>query len=390
MRTIQRRTLLIVIAATMVVSSAVTWAASVWIRSPAEAAARTAPPSPSLILVPVVEQELGTNVVTRGTGRYGSPQDLSVTPSRLKNGPQIVTRLPRVGSLIEEGDVLLSISGRPVFALEGAQPSYRDLGPGMTGQDVKQLEAALSRAGFHPGPADGRFDAATAEAVRSLYLRHGFQPIVATDAQLAAALPREAGMVEGASPSAGVQVPSDEVAFVPATPLRVTKTPGSVGAGPSGPLVTVTSSAVVIDGLVRVEEASMIHKGAEVVIDEPDLGISGSGTVSQIASRPGTGGADSFHVSFQVAVEGRHAEDVVDVSVRLTIPIETTRSTELTVPLSAVSLGPDGRSRVQRSSGGSLAFIPVRTGLSASGYVVVTPLDGATLADGDLVVAGFE
>lgn len=35
------------------VSSLITWFASVQIRSPAEVAARTAPPEPSLILVPV-------------------------------------------------------------------------------------------------------------------------------------------------------------------------------------------------------------------------------------------------------------------------------------------------------------------------------------------------
>ena len=69
---------------------------------------------------------------------------------------------------------------------------------------------------------------------------------------------------------------------------------------------------------------------------------------------------------------------------RLTVPFKSTRKAQLVVPLSAVSLGPDGASRVQRSDGGTLRFVPVEPGLSADGYVAVTP-DGP-LAVGDLVV----
>jgi hypothetical protein len=75
--------------------------------------------------------------------------------------------------------------------------------------------------------------------------------------------------------------------------------------------------------------------------------------------------------------------------VRLTVPIKSTRKAELTVPLNAVSLGPDGGSRVQRSAGKEFNFVPVRTGLSADGYVSVIARDG-TLTAGDLVVIGFE
>jgi peptidoglycan hydrolase-like protein with peptidoglycan-binding domain len=385
----KRRTLVLSLFAAVVASSVITWVANEWIRSPAEIAAQTAPPPAAPILVPVVEQVLATKIVTRGTGRYGSPREVAVTPSALKTGPQIVTRLPLVGSEVEEGDVLLTISGRPVFVLEGTQPSYRDLGPGMSGRDVEQLEKALARLGLAPGPVDGTFDAQTEAAIDSLYTRHGFQAVVATDAQLAEARPLEAELVAGSRAESGVQLPADEVVFLPATPLRVSAVPASVGDPPSGPLVTVTSSAVVIDGFIPVEEASLIRKGAEVLVDEPDLGITATGTVSQVAERPGTRGADGFHLYFRVAVDGDAPLGVIGASLRLTIPIESTTSAELTVPLSAVSLGPDGGSRVQRSSGDGFEVVPVRTGLTADGYVTVTPLEGV-LGDGDLVVVGFE
>jgi hypothetical protein len=225
--------------------------------------------------------------------------------------------------------------------------------------------------------------------VASLYQRHGFDALVATEEELAEARPLEADLVEGARAESGVQLPADEVVFLPTTPLRVSSVPATVGEEPDGPLVTVTSSAIVIDGFVPVEEVGLIAEGAEVVIDEPDLGIDATGTVVMVADRPGTNGADGFHVYFRVAVDEGAPPGVIGSSLRLTIPIESSTGEVLTVPLSAVSLGPDGGSRVQRSEGGSVEVIPVRTGLSADGYVTVTPLEGA-LADGDMVVVGFE
>jgi peptidoglycan hydrolase-like protein with peptidoglycan-binding domain len=383
-----RRALVIWVVAAIVVSSLVTWVANEAIRSPGEVAARSAQPSPAPILVPVVEQALSTKVVTRGTGRYADPQKLSVARSMFKRGELVVTKLPAVGSSVDEGDVLLTVSGRPVFVFQGTEPSYRDLGPGMSGPDVRQLEAALQRLGLDPGSVDGTYDAATGAAVAELYRRHGYAPVVATDPELAAVLPPLAGLVEGASPRGGVQLPADEVVFASSTPVRVSDVPANLGAPPSDPLVTVTSSDVVVDAQVPVEQADLIRKGAEVLIDEPDLGIEATGVVTTVAERPGTNGADGFHVSFLVAVDGEAPIGLTGTSVRLTIPIRSTKTATLTVPLSAVSLGPDGESRVQRADGDSFQSVPVRTGLSAAGFVSVTPLEG-TLADGDMVLVGF-
>ncbi|HTF60563.1 MAG TPA: peptidoglycan-binding domain-containing protein, partial [Actinomycetes bacterium] len=140
-----------------------------------------------------------------------------VARSRLKEGRGVITRLPRPGAVIGERDVVLTISGRPTFLLDGVQPAYRDLGPGMSGTDVRQLERALERSGSTPGRVDGSYDAATGQAVARLYRKHGFKPIVATQAQLAAVRPREAELIAGARAGAGVQLPADEVIFVPST-----------------------------------------------------------------------------------------------------------------------------------------------------------------------------
>lgn len=383
----RRRTLALLLLAVVLVSSAVTWFASSQIRSPAEAAARTAPPAASPILVPVEKRVLATKIVSRGTGHYGHPRELSLVRSALKDGPRVITSLPRVGSVATEGAVLLTVSGRPTFLLDGAQPAYRDLGPGMSGRDVRQLEQALARLGLDPGRVDGSYDGATEAAVRRLYRRHDVSPVVATDAQLAAVRSTEAELVSGGRARGGVQLPADELVFVPATPLRISKVVAKLGAQPEGALVTVTNSIVAVNGAIPVEQAGLVKAGADVLIDEPALGIKADGEISRVATQPGTDGADGFHVFFEVLVQDPPPA-LVGASVRLTVPIKSTGEATLAVPVAALSLGPDGKSRVQRSADGKLDFVVVEPGLSADGFVAVTPARD-DLAAGDLVVVGF-
>jgi peptidoglycan hydrolase-like protein with peptidoglycan-binding domain len=181
-----RRKLFAAIAGAIFIAVAAGWLAGSSIRSPAELAARTAPPDESVILVPVEERVLSSDIVTRGTARFGSPQQLFLAPSALKADAGIVARVPLPGTELREGDVVLTTSGRPVFVLAGERPAFRDLGPRLAGDDVNQLEAALARLGFDPGPQDGAYDNATEGAVAEWYRRAGFTAFEASTAQLEA------------------------------------------------------------------------------------------------------------------------------------------------------------------------------------------------------------
>ena len=165
------------------------------IESPADAAARTAAPTPSPILVPVEKRVLGSAIVTRGTARFGVPQPVSIAPSTLKPTAGLITTLPLRNAQVPEGGVLLTASGRPVFVLQGELPAYRDLVPGLHGDDVRQLERALARLGFDPGPVDGQYDHQTAAAVARWYKSHNWEPFGPTKEQLALVrgLEREVG-----------------------------------------------------------------------------------------------------------------------------------------------------------------------------------------------------
>jgi hypothetical protein len=356
----------------LVAAALVGWVAGLQVKSPAELAAATKPPDPSPILVPVEERILSTDVITRGTGRYGSGQQLRLAPSNLKSGARIVTSIADLGSTLREGDVAGTVSGRPAFLLGGTTPAYRDLGVGTSGRDVRQLEAALQRLGFGPGRVDGVFDGSTEAAVARLYTRARVSPFRTA-----------AGRFGGG----GVRVPADEIIFVPSLPVRVSEQLVPLGASVEGPIMAVTDSVVVIDSSVPVEEATLVAAGKTVLIDEPALGIQGTGTITRVAAGPGTDGVDGFHVYFQVLVDDA-LPIIVKASVRIRVPIESTAGSVLAVPVTAVTLGSDGTSRVQKQVGKKFELVTVVPGLSAGGFVEVKVVKGS-LKPGDLVVVGF-
>ncbi|MDR1449762.1 MAG: peptidoglycan-binding protein [Propionibacteriaceae bacterium] len=87
----------------------------------------------------------------------------------------MVTRVAvAVGQEVGPGQVLAEVSGRPVFALAGVTPAYRDLRPGYEGDDVRQLQQDLADMGFDPGAIDGVFGAPTKTAVESFYQSIGY------------------------------------------------------------------------------------------------------------------------------------------------------------------------------------------------------------------------
>jgi hypothetical protein len=185
-----------------------------------------------------------------------------------------------------------------------------------------------------------------------------------------------------------VKVPVDEVVFIPALPVRIEEVQVASGDAVSGAVLTVTSNKVVIDSTLRLDEARLVRPGMAVAIDEPDLGLKATGVVSRVADTPGTNGADGFHIYMEVEVDETPVS-LEGVSLRLTIPIESTGGAVTAVPISALSLAADGSSRVQVDNKGSLEFIVVEPGLSADGFVEVTPIDG-TLTPGQLVVIGYQ
>jgi peptidoglycan hydrolase-like protein with peptidoglycan-binding domain len=420
------------VAAAIVLGSVmVGWFGATRVKSPAQVAAETAPPAASLITVPVRKQTLSAEVVTRGTVRHRSPVKVNLAASALKpSGTALVTLAPQKGTQLDEGKVALATGGRPVFVLAGTVPAFRDLTIGTSGDDVRQLEAALKRLGFDPGALDGLFDAATATAVGAWYTKAGWTPFAPTDAQRLAvagaadaaskakqarlqsevavarpgSTPAEAQLLTRAVELAreeetaavlaylalnartAVQVPADELLFLPDLPRRVDEVKVQRG-DPIGPeLMTVSGLSLSIDAALSPNDAKLVPSGAKLTIEEPDLGVTASGVVSLRAEQPGTNGVDAQKFYAEITPENVPAS-LVGASVKLTIPVKSTAGDVLAVPLSALTVGAGGVTRIQIVDGATTRFVEVVPGLAAQGLVEITPKDG-TVSDRDNVVVG--
>ena len=66
-----------------------------------------------------------------------------------------LTRLPAVGKVVRQGQALYQVDGLPVVLLYGNVPAWRTLSAGMTGRDVRELNAALVRLGYASAAALG-------------------------------------------------------------------------------------------------------------------------------------------------------------------------------------------------------------------------------------------
>ena len=187
--------------------------------------------------------------------------------------------------------------------------------------------------------------------------------------------------------TAGVQIPANEILFFPSLPVRVDEVKARRGQTVSGPVFTVTSSSVIIDSSLGVADVKLVHVGDPVVVEDQDLGLRTRGRVAEVDSTPGTRKVDPNRFYFSV-VPRDVARAVVGASVKLTIAVKSTGRRVLAVPVSAVSVGGDGSTRVQVQRRGRRRVIRVVPGLAAEGYVQVRPARGARLHRGDLVIVG--
>ena len=566
--------------AAVIVSSLISWGAASRIRSPAEVAARTAPPKASAITVPVEKKVLASDVVIRGTVRYGAPQSVLLPGSSIRKGSAILTSAPEKGKDLSEGNVAFTISGRPALVLQGAVPAYRDITPGVAGEDVKQLQLALTRLGFKPGRTDGVYDDRTGLAVAAWYMKGGWSPSGPSEEQLSAlrsaqadwfsaesdllaaqealtaarndyeiAKQRAAVASRAANPSApttaptrastqddqaaaraeqerfnaqqrvnkarrdlkkaeeeekaaqarldeartrkpppskeeyaalnkraqdasakvaaareeltaaeeaaassgdrsssssgesssgggasspdqqvvldaataqaevrkaadavafaqkkvglaakrttsgasgtklGIQIPAGEILFFPTLPVRVDEAKLNVGEEAVGPVMTVTSSRLVVESALSAADAKLVKEGDTVAIRTTDSGVEATGTVTQIADTPGTHGVEPQRFYLEVTPTGLDVS-LNGASVVQTISVQTTEGEVLAVPVAALSMASDGTTRVQvQPAKGPARYVTVEPGLAAKGLVAVSPLQG-DLGPGDLVVVG--
>lgn len=362
-----------------------------YVKSPAQLAADTAPPTASVLTAPVVSQVLSSTVVLRGDISDGNV--VSVTPSSAAAteampgsvNPEVsnlvVTKVTtQVGQPVDAAHPLVEVSGRPVFALPGSIPAYRDLLPGETGPDVAQLQDALRKLGYSSAPdVPGEFGSGTEAALTKLYSAMGY-PVPISVAQN------------------GPMLPMSEVVFVPSLPAHVVSLPIAVGGTVKGPVITLSTGELGLTGYLDPSDQGLVKPGMRVRIDSESTGASAAGTVVSIGNlvTPGDGAAASANLNggvpflpLTVAPAGTWNPLLAGQNVRITITTARTAQAVLTVPEAAIADGADATTAVTVvAADGSQHRIPVLAGTSANGEVQVTPVAAGALTAGENVEIG--
>jgi hypothetical protein len=404
-RRVRRLALLTVAGACLAVGSGLAGASLV--KSPAQVAAETAAPPPSVITAPVTRQVLSESIVLRGTLGVGStlsftPSSVASTAANAGGGGMVVTGMyVRPGDQVHSGEVVAEVSDRPVFVLQGPLPLWRNLVPGESGKDVEELQTALAGLGYSSGADQyGYFGAGTEAAVEAFYQGIGYPPPIESAAGGSGG---STSGSDGSGSSGGgtasrshtapppVIVPMSEAWFVPRLPAEVMTVPAQVGAVSPTSLLTIAQGTLQLTGQLDPSEESLVKAGMPVSVYSNVTGYTGAGTISSVGTaivQPSNGGAS--YVPVGVRPDASWPTSLNGQNVQITITAVTTGRPVLAVPVAAVSYDASGQAEVIVSGpGGARRRVFVRTGLSAGGYVEVSATSAPDLLrPGALVVVG--
>jgi HlyD family secretion protein len=174
----RRRVLALLVAGTVLISGG-GLASSSLIKSPAERAAETGPPPRSVLTAAVERRTVQDTLALQG--EVISSRQTTVSPQSAAEGSTpVITRVRvKAGAAVDAGRVLVEVSARPVIAMPGSIPVYRDLKPADRGDDVAQLQDALTGLGYPTRDSTGYFGSRTKTAVKALYTHLGYDVIVA-------------------------------------------------------------------------------------------------------------------------------------------------------------------------------------------------------------------
>ncbi|MFI9724355.1 hypothetical protein ACIHFE_32765 [Streptomyces sp. NPDC052396] len=321
-------------------------------------------------------------------------------------GRTVVTKVNvKTGDAVTFGHVLLEVSGRPVFALPGRIPVYRDLAPGAHGEDVAQLQRALTTLGLRWKPdSAGIFGDGTQRALAAFYASIGYEPVrlrqAPGDAGRATAGFRSTTLPESRAPapqamSTGITLPMSEVFYLNSPPARIDSLTAKVGSGVKDSLMTVSAGELSVDGSLAPSQKGLVRPGQKVQILSETTGQEATGSVTSVATAPSAPKRDdpqsgqSF--AMRVTPDKQLPVGFAGQEVRLTVTAASSGGKALLVPSAAISSGADARTTVTvRSAHGRQHRVEVRTGMSGDGYVQVTPVGAGSLAAGDQVVVGLK
>lgn len=264
-----------------------------------------------------------------------------------------VTSLAAEGSIVGQGDILITIDQEPVVLLIGDLPTYRTLTAGVKGDDVAQLQQNLVDLGFgdvEGFAVDGDYDTATTVAV------------AAWQASI------------GASPDGVVNLGD---VYVAATPLRIGEHLVTVGdvVGNGTPILTSSVSETFVTVRLSTDDQDLVAVGDAVAVELPD-GTLESAVVTEIGSVVlATQQGDTYFEMTVILDDPASAQGLDEAPVDVQV-ISDRADGVLAVPVTALLALAEGGYAVEVvAADGSTYLVAVDPGLFADGFVEVTSSD---------------
>ncbi len=325
-----------------------------------------------------------------GTGTIKVGKSLDVVATAPEGRRPVVSAKPLgKGDAVRWCYPIVEVAGRPIIALKGAVPAYRDLASGDTGGDVRQLQNALAECGIYRGKADGKFGGATEQAVSLLYRNAGYDTETSAQPEVPTSDPTQGAGGAPASPGTTapsiVTVPAGELAFLPEQ--GEIRSVAGLGTSPAdSPVVTIALSGNIAELAVDPLVATKLRPGSRVAIRVGDGGAIQAKLPPLPDAPTQRDGADPVYIVDVPMPEGAKGV-VAGADVTYSIQTGSDKNYSTIVPTTALYESTDGTSFVLRSQGDVTTTVPVAVVETAGGFAAVRDEKG-TLVAGDRVVVG--
>jgi peptidoglycan hydrolase-like protein with peptidoglycan-binding domain len=308
----------------------------------------------------VARRDVVSRIRVNGTLGYGASQPV------ISHSQGTITAMAAEGAVVQRGQTLYEVDGRPVVLFYGDRPAWRTLSIGVAdGADVTQLQQNLIALGYATTSnltANGNFGWMTRAAVQRWQKAMGQS---------------QTGTVE-----------LGQIVFLPGS-VRVGSHQAQVGGQAGGVILNVSSTTRVVTVDLDASKQTLVKVGDAVQVTMPNSGATTTGTVTDIAkvarTNNGGNGGSTTTVTLTISLTDPNATGTLDQApVRVAITTQSAKSV-LAVPINALLALADGTYAVEVDAGGHRRVVPVQTGLFDDDGGVVE-ISGSEITAGTHVV----
>ena len=376
---------------------------------------------------------LASGITLSGTLSRGEPRALTASADG------VITWLPEPGTIIQPGEALYEVNGRPVFLLPGAVPLWRTLELGDEGPDVLALNEALRDLDLlDESLVDDVFGRGASAAVGSLYTGAGYDAPTdspegeerlstarddLSSARSAAAPPpgtgnateesadgATEGEVDGESDAGGSEdavggggtggqeqvrqaehrsavashewIDAEDAVVLGVPSVRIGSLTLRVGDAAGGEVLTWTTDDVVATADVTDSQAAALVSGHTVEITLPSAETV-SGRIMEVSAGGDESESEASPPQLVASIDGQDAVDsMVGSAVQIAVVADKVEGS-LTMPVTALVALAEGGYAVERVTTEGTELVPVDVQLVAEAQVAVS---SSSLQEGDEVV----